>query len=343
MRKYLNTLYITVEDAYLSLKGEAVCVTLDDESTRYFPLHTLEEIVCFSYKGASPALMGKCAENNIRLSFFTPSGRYLASTADFCNGNILLRREQFRMADDNETALSVSKDFISSKLYNAKYVLLRCARDHEMQVDTFALREAAKRIHDYIQDVCNASSHDELRGTEGKAAAEYFGVFDELILNRKDEFHFNGRSRRPPTDYVNAMLSFAYTLLGNECAGALISVGLDPYCGFMHTDRPGRKSLSLDLMEELRTVYADRFVLSLINNRRISPADFVKQESGAVIFTNEGKKIFLSEWQKHKKNEITHPFLEEKVPWGLVPYVQALLLSRFVRGDIERYVPFYWK
>ncbi len=342
MRKLLNTLYVTSENAYLSLNGETVDVLFEDDTHKAIPLHTLDGIVCFSYKGASPALMGKCAEYGIMLSFFTPRGRYLADTGNSTSGNVLLRRTQYRWAD-SEKALSVAKSFIIGKLYNSKYLILHFSRDHAMQTDVAKIRLAAQRITSYLNDVKSADTCDMLRGIEGNAAAEYFGVFNEMILQNKETFCFQERNRRPPTDCVNALLSLSYSLLTNDCASALHSVGLDPYVGFMHTDRPGRRSLALDLMEELRSVFADRFVLTLINNRVLNHDDFEKQENGAVNLTDGAKKRFLAEWQKRKREEICHPFLGEKIPWGLVPYIQALLLARFLRGDIDGYPPFLWK
>lgn len=343
MKKLLNTLYVTSEDAYLSLNGETVEVLFPNGLKKNIPLHTLNSIVCFSYKGASPALMGKCAEEQIHLSFYSPRGRFLASVVNNENGNVLLRRTQYRVADSPIESLDIAKNMIYGKLYNSKYVLHRVVRDHPMQVDRSAISKCCENISKYMKDVQNADSPEMLRGVEGNAAAEYFSVFDEMILQNKSDFRFNGRNRRPATDNVNALLSFAYSLLANECASALQGVGLDPYVGFLHTDRPGRKSLALDLEEELRSVFADRFVLYLINNRILNGGDFVHRESGAVLLTDEGRKRFLSEWQKRKKEIITHPFLEEKNEWGLVPHVQALLLARFLRGDTDGYPPFFWK
>lgn len=342
MKKFLNTLYVLSEDAYLSLNGETVEVQTA-ESKKTIPLHTLETIVCFSYKGASPVLMGKCAADGIALHFFDRNGRYLTSVSSPERGNVLLRRTQFRFADDPEKAAQIAKSFLAGKLYNSKFVLLRTARDHSLQVDAEALRLASARITDYMMDLQRAQSSDVLRGIEGNAAAEYFGVFDQMILQNKAVFSFSGRNRRPPLDPVNALLSFAYTMLANDCASALQSVGLDPYVGFLHTVRPGRKSLALDLMEELRAPYADRFVLSLINNRRFDKNDFKTMENGAVLLKDDARKTFLSEWQKRKQIELTHPFLEEKLPWGLIPFSQALLLARFLRGDLDQYPPFFWK
>lgn len=343
MKKLLNTLYITTDDAYLALNGETVEVLFADDRKKQIPLHTLDSIVTFSYKGASPALMGKCAENGIQLTFFSPNGHYHASVCNYENGNVLLRRKQYRIADDRDSSLDIAKNFIAGKLYNSKYVLERCKRDHAMQVDVERIEKSCKNIKKYMNDIKDVSNADELRGIEGNAAAEYFSVFNEMILREKDTFAFNGRSRRPPMDEVNAMLSFTYSLLTSDCGSALRSAGLDPFVGFMHTDRSGRKSLALDIMEELRSVYADRFVLTMINNRIMKASDFIKQGNGAVLFTDDGRKKFLSEWQKRKRDELMHPYLGEKIMWGLVPYVQAMLLARFIRGDIDGYPPFFWK
>ncbi len=342
MKKLLNTLYVLSEDAWLSLKGETVEVHTE-AATQNIPLHTLESIVCFSYKGASPALMGKCAEAGIALSFFDRNGRYLASVGHLENGNVHLRRTQFRCTDDEAQALQYARSFIAGKLYNAKYVLLRAARDHALQTDEAALRSAAGQITEQLHAIQGAASPEALRGIEGVAAAAYFGVFDELILQKNECFAFAGRNRRPPTDPVNALLSFAYALLANDCASALHAVGLDPYVGFFHTDRPGRKSLALDLMEELRAPFADRFVLTLLNNRILGEKDFKKTENGAVLLTDNARRTFLSEWQQRKKEVITHPYLEEKLSWGLLPFAQALLLARSLRGDLDDYPPFFWK
>lgn len=295
MEKLLNTLYVTSEDAYLSLNGETVEVLFPNDLKKNIPLHTLNSIVCFSYKGASPALMGKCAEEQIHFSFYSPRGRFLASVVNNENGNVLLRRTQYRVADSPIESLDIAKNMIYGKLYNSKYVLHRVVRDHPMQVDRSAISKCCENISKYMKDVQNADSPETLRGVEGNAAAEYFSVFDEMILQNKSDFRFNGRNRRPATDNVNALLSFAYSLLANECASALQGVGLDPYVGFLHTDRPGRKSLALDLEEELRSVFADRFVLYLINNRILNGDDFVHRESGAVLLTDEGRRRFLSE------------------------------------------------
>ncbi len=343
MRKLLNTLYVQTEDAYLSLDGENVIASRDKQELGRFPLHTLEGIVSFSYAGASPALMGACGERGIDLVFFTPHGRFLARTISETRGNVLLRRTQYRMADDPAESIKINRNFIFGKIYNGRQSIQRTRRDHGMRVNDGFLSDISAKLNGYLLQVMDTETDGELRGIEGVAASAYFDAFDEMILHGKETFTFQNRNRRPPTDPVNAMLSFAYTLLTSDCAAALEGVGLDPYVGFLHTDRPGRKSLALDLMEELRPSVADRFVLTQINNRKVSAKDFVTRENGAVRMTDEARKGFLKAWQERKKEEITHPFLKEKLPWGLVPHVQSLLLARYIRGDLDGYPPFLWK
>lgn len=343
MKKLLNTLYITFPDYYLSLDGENIVVLSEDKTIGRVPLHNLEGIVTCGFKGASPALMGKCAEDSISLCFIKPSGKFLARVSGEQRGNVTLRKTQYRISENEKVSLEYAKSFIIGKLYNTRWVVERAARDYPLRLDVEKLKNVSKDIKNSILSVGECSSADILRGIEGEAASRYFSVFDDLILQQKKDFRFEGRNKRPPLNNVNAMLSFSYTLLASMCASALETVGLDPYVGFMHTDRPGRKSLALDLMEELRSVYADRFVLSLINKKIISPKGFTKMQSGAVIMDDETRKLFLSEWQKRKSETITHPFLKEKVEWGVVPYVQALLLARTLRGDLDVYPPLLWK
>ncbi len=343
MRKLLNTLYITSQDYYLSLDGENVVILAEDTTVGRVPLHNLEGIVTCGFKGASPALMGKCAAENISLCFLKPNGRFLARVTGEQRGNVTLRKTQYRISDIEDKSLDYAKSFIIGKLYNTRWVLERAARDYPLRLDAEKLKSISLEIKNSITAVRECENTDVLRGIEGEAASRYFSVFDDLILQQKDDFFFDVRNKRPPLDNVNAMLSFSYTLLASMCASALETVGLDPYVGFMHTDRPGRKSLALDLMEELRSVYADRFVLSLINKKIVSPKGFTKMQSGAVIMDDDTRKLFLSEWQKRKTETITHPFLKEKVEWGVVPYTQALLLARTLRGDLDAYPPFMWK
>mgnify|MGYP004526874927 CR=1 FL=1 len=343
MRRLLNTLFVTSENAYLSLDGENIVVRRDKEEAGRFPLHNLQEIICFSYAGASPALMGACVQRDIGLSFCSPSGKFLARASGGASGNVLLRREQYRVADDLERSCQIAKYMIWGKLYNCRWSIERTKRDHKLRIDEDKFRSASAAIYDIMSQLMNASSLDSLRGLEGAAASVYFDVFDDMILRSKESFFFNGRSRRPPMDNVNAMLSFAYSLLTGSCASALESVGLDAYVGYMHRDRPGRTSLALDIMEELRPCIADRFVLTLINNKVMQADDFEVTEGGAVTMTDAGRRKFLKNWQERKQDVITHPYLGEKMPWGLVPYIQALLLSRYLRNDLDAYPPFLWK
>ena len=343
MKKLLNTLFITSEDVYLSLDGENVLINREKQVMNQYPLHMLQNIVSFSYAGASPALMGACAERGIGLAFCTPRGKFLAQACGKSNGNVLLRREQYRVADDPGRSCSIARNMIFGKLHNSRWSIERTLRDHKLRIDPEKLTHASGEIKALMPRVLEETDLDALRGEEGVGATAYFGVLDEMILNRKEDFFFRGRNRRPPLDRVNAMLSFAYSLLAHDCASALESVGLDAYVGFLHRDRPGRTSLALDLMEELRPCMADRFVLKLVNNRMVKPEDFQIQDSGAVIMTDEGRRAFLKGWQEKKKEDLTHPYLGEKMSWGMIPYVQALLLARYLRGDLDAYPPFLWK
>ena len=343
MKHLLNTLFVLTEDSYLTLDGENVVVVQEEKTLGRIPLHTLESILYFGYKGASPSFMGACVKRHIALCFFTPNGRFLARASGGFSGNVLLRKSQYKISDDETLSCRVAKHFMIGKLYNCKQVIERAVRDHPMRVDYNHLKKISDFHGKSLEGVMECEDLGSLRGIEGEAAKNYFSVFDELILQNKENFFFHERTRRPPMDNVNAMLSFTYTLLANDCTSALEGVGLDPYVGFLHRDRPGRASLALDLMEELRATVADRFVISLINNRMVHPKHFLQKENGSVIFTDEGRKIVLSSWQNRKKEILTHPFLKEKISWGLVPYIQALLLARYVRGDLEAYPPFMWK
>ena len=343
MRKLLNTLFVTSEEAYLALETENVAVYIGEEKKAQYPLLVLESIISFSYKGASPALMGACARNGIQLVFLTPRGRFLARVCGQEQGNVLLRKEQYRLSDKLEKSCHIARNFIFGKVYNQRWVLERTLRDHRMRVDAAKLESASQALAGLLPAIETQTDLDALRGLEGEASVRYFHVFDEMVLNQKADFLFDGRNRRPPTDNMNALLSFAYVLLSNDCASALESVGLDSYVGFMHRDRPGRTSLALDLMEELRAPMADRLCITLVNNRVLQDKHFERQESGAVFLGEDGRKLFLSAWQNKKKEEITHLYLKEKMAWGLVPYVQSLLLARCLRGDLDGYPPFLWK
>ena len=343
MRKLLNTLFILSEETYLSLDGENIVILAENSEKRRFPLHMLENIMCFSYKGASPALMGACAERKIGLSFFSPNGKFLAGVHGKEYGNVLLRKQQYRISDDKEQGVQYAKNMMIGKVYNSRWTLERTARDHKERVDYESIRKISAELQEGLLKIRTVDNIDQLRGIEGELASRYFSVFDELILNQKDDFIFQTRNRRPPMDRVNALLSFAYAVVERECANALRSVGLDPFVGFMHTDRPGRESMALDIMEEFRSILCDRFVLTLINTKTVRIDSFMKGDDGAVLLNDKGRKIFFNNWQNRKRELITHPFLKEKMEWGLVPYIQALLLARTIRGDIEEYPPFLWK
>lgn len=343
MRKLLNTLYITSSEYYLSLDGENVIISQSKKEMGRLPLHNLEAIVTCGYAGASPALMEKCAAGNISMTFLSPTGRFRAKVTGKAYGNILLRRTQYRLADDKKQTLKIAQNFMIGKIYNQRSVMNRALRDYGERLDTEKLSLVSAQLKETLQMVREADTMETLRGYEGEAASRYFSRINQLILQQKEEFSFDTRNRRPPLDKVNALLSFTYALLTSMCMAALETVGLDPYAGFMHTDRPGRCSLALDLMEELRAPYADRFALSCINRKMVDSSDFEEKENGAVFLNESGRKKYLSAWQNKKAEKLTHPYLQESIEWGLVPYVQALLLARFIRGDLDGYPPFLWK
>lgn len=343
MKKLLNTMYVTSSNRYLSLDGENVVVLEKDKMIGRVPLHNLEGIVTFGYTGVSPALMGACAERDISLCFLKPNGNFLARVNGKVRGNVVLRKEQYQLSEDKMFSLKLAINCILGKVYNSRWILERAIRDHELQIDTAKVKKASLYLKDALGKIANADNMEELRGREGEAASIYFSVFNELIIQQKEQFSFSVRNRRPPLDNVNALLSFCYTLLTNQMASALETVGLDPYVGFMHTDRPGRVSLALDMIEELRPVVADRFVLTLINKRMISDKHFAKKEDGAILLNDEGRGIVLKEWQERKQSQIKHPFIDEKIEWGIVSHTQAMLLARYIRGDLDEYPPFFWK
>lgn len=343
MRKLLNTLYITLPDVYLALKGENIVLIKDDEAIGRVPLHNLEAVCTFGRQGASPALMAACVERDIAIVFLTSSGRFRARVIGPSNGNVVLRKTQYRISDDKEKSAHIARHFLIGKIYNSKWMLERMTRDHALRINVEKFKNTSVYLTESMQQLLNIDELEVLRGIEGNAASAYFSLMDDMILQQKETFYFKGRNRRPPLDNVNALLSFVYTLLAADVGAALETVGLDAYVGFLHRDRPGRMSLALDMMEELRSVYADRFVLSLINMKQVRASDFMKKESGAVLMSDNSRKEILQLWQKKKDEKITHPFLKEKISWGLVPHAQALLLARFIRGDLDAYPPFLWK
>lgn len=343
MRRHLNTLFVTTQGAYLAKEGETVVVKVDGETRMQLPIHNLGSIVAFGQVSVSPFLMGHCAENRVCLSFLSEHGRFLARVEGATSGNVLLRREQYRRADDPEACTSLVRAIVSAKIANCRVGLLRGARDRPDVEGAEQLRKAGRALAGHLEAVSCRAEVDALRGIEGLAARDYFAAFDDLITQQKEAFRFVGRSRRPPLDPINALLSFVYTLLVHDVRGALEGVGLDPSVGFLHRDRPGRPGLALDLMEELRPFFADRIVLSLVNLRQIDAGRFRYTESGAVLLDEEGRKSVLVAYQKRKQEEIVHPFLGEKTTVGLIPHLQALLMARHLRGDLDGYPPFFWK
>jgi len=343
VKKYLNTLFVTTQDSYLSKEGETIVVSVEKETRLQLPIHTISGIVCFGRVSISPFLMGFCAENNVAVSFVTEYGNFLASIQGKISGNVLLRREQYRRADDSIACVQITKNILTGKLANSKAVLQRALRDHSDKLSGSDMPSAVRKIRLSLEALQRSGDLDVLRGIEGESAAYYFGVFDDLIVSQKKDFQFRERNRRPPLDNVNCLLSFVYTLLMHDVRAALESVGLDPCVGFLHKDRPGRAGLALDIMEEFRPFLADRLVLSLINREQISGKGFIKSESGAVMMDDVTRKEILIAYQKRKQEEIEQPYLKEAVQVGLLFYIQALLLARYLRGDLDGYPVFIWK
>lgn len=343
MKKYLNTLYVTTQGAYLNKEGEAVVVSIERETRLRVPVHTLGGVVCFGNVMCSPYLMHLCAENDVAVSFLSENGRFLARVQGPVSGNVLLRRAQFGASGDKAASAAIARNIVMAKIANCRTVLQRTLRDHGGNPRTDDLEHAVNRLANLLEQAKRAAALETLRGTEGEASRVYFDVFDALITSQKEGFVFEGRNRRPPLDNVNALLSFIYTLLAHDCTGALEAVGLDPQVGFLHRDRPGRPSLALDLMEEFRPFLADRLALSLINLKQLQAKDFKKSESGAVEMSDEARKALLTAYQQRKQEEILHPFVNEKAPLGLFFHLQAQLLARHLRGDLDGYPPFVWK
>lgn len=346
MRRLLNTIYVTSEDAWMRKDGANLVVEVDGAERGRVPLHLLDGVVSFGRAGASPALMAACAEAGVALSHLSPNGRFLARVEGVRTGNVLLRRTQYRAADDPARVVPVVRAVVAAKSANQRAVVRRALRDHGAGMDPpahQALEQAERRLTDAGRHALAADRVDTLRGLEGEAAATYFGVFDHLIRAEGEAFRFTGRSRRPPLDRMNALLSFLYAMLGHDCRSALEAHGLDPQVGFLHADRPGRASLALDLMEELRPVLADRLALSLVNRRQVCADDFVVEAAGGVRLTEDARKTVLTAWQERKRDELRHPFFDETMPLGLVAAAQAQLLARHLRGDLDGYPAFFWK
>jgi CRISPR-associated protein Cas1 len=343
MKKFLNTLYVTTQGAYLCKEGETIVIKVENVETRRLPIHTIGSIICFGQISCSPFLMGFCGENNVGLSFLTEHGKFLARVEGAVSGNVLLRRTQFRKADDLIFCGELARAFIAGKITNSRNVLMRAMRDHGDKPGMEQIEPIAARLKANLQLLKDTSDLDKIRGIEGDSASLYFSVFDHLITAQKESFYFHERNRRPPQDNMNALLSYLYTILMHDVASALESVGLDPAVGFLHRDRPGRPGLALDLMEEFRPILADRLALSLVNLQQVQPKGFRHVESGAVVMDDETRKKLLIAYQERKREEIMVTFLDEHAPLGLLPHLQALMLARFLRGDLDGYPPFVWK
>jgi CRISPR-associated protein Cas1 len=343
MKKLLNTIYVTSQGSYLRKEGETVVIESKEQKLLQIPVHMIEGIVCFGNVRCSPFLLGFCGERNISVSFVTESGKFLASVRGPVSGNVLLRRDQYRLADNTDTTIAVAKNIILGKMINTTVILKRAIRDHGEKINKSRIESSISSLERLILSIDDSKSLDELRGKEGQGAQQYFEAFDDLILIQKSHFAFNGRSRRPPLDNVNAVLSYLYTILSHDVRSALESIGLDPSVGFLHRDRPGRYGLALDIMEEFRPIIADRLTLTLINRKQLQKTHFTKSATGAVRMDEHARKTILVAYQQRKQDLIFHPYLKEEVPIGLLFYIQATLLARYIRGDIDGYPPFIWR
>ncbi len=338
-KKLLNTLYVTRPDSYITRDGSNIVVNFDGKEIGRLPIHNVEQIVCFGYPGASPSAMGLCVDSGVGMCFMTPNGRFIASIRGETNGNVLLRREQYRIADDGGRSVQISRNMILGKMVNSRAILRKFKNNHPESNHAADVDRVISKLTELIGRVSSIDNSVSLRVLESEAAKCYFGVFDAMILKNKDSFFFRERNRRPPRDRINAMLSFLYAMLANDVRSALESVGLDPFVGFLHTDRPGRPSLALDIMEEMRPI-ADRVVLSIVNLRVVDPEGFVEKEGGSILMKDETRKLVISAWQNRKNDEVYHPYIEEKIKIGLIPFVQSSLLAKCVRGEINGYPPF---
>ncbi len=344
MRRQLNTLYVTTEGARLRKDGANIVMTVEREEKARIPVHMLESLVCIGRVSVSSPLLGYCAEQGISVCYLTPQGKFLARVEGPVSGNVLLRRAQYRASDDPERCPAIVRNLLAGKIHNQRAVLARGWRDHGSGLtDVPKFQHALKRLKRIPHRLLLENDVNVLRGLEGEAAQSYFGVFDQLIRVEAPELRFSGRNRRPPRDAFNALLSFLYTLLTHDCRSALETVGLDPAVGFLHRDRPGRPSLALDMAEEFRPLLGERLALSLINRRQLNARDFQVFDNGVVMLQPDARKTVLVAYQERKREQLRHAFIDEKVDIGLLPYLQAQLLARHLRGDLDGYPPFLWK
>lgn len=342
MKKHLNTLYITTDDAFVRKERETFVVEVNNKKVFQAPIHTIENIVCFGFKALTPQIMAFCAENNVGISYLTETGRFLAKVYGAQKGNVLLRKAQYNISDKEVESLKIAKPIVAAKVSNYRYLLLRHQRNHPDKCPEEVVNVSVT-LGKRLNKIKQTETLDELRGYEGECATLYFGVLSNLIISQQDDFIFKVRSRRPPLDPANALLSFLYAILANDVRSAIETVGLDPQVGFLHQLRSGRPSLALDVMEEFRAYLGDRIMLNLINLKQVNKKDFEIRESGEVRMSDKARKELLQAYQKRKQEEITHPFLGEKMTIGLLPHIQAQLLARYIRGDIPDYPPFYLK
>ncbi|MDR2866243.1 MAG: type I-C CRISPR-associated endonuclease Cas1c, partial [Methanomassiliicoccaceae archaeon] len=326
MKRLDNTLYVTSSDSYISRDGENLVIQKNKEELGRFPIHLIDSLVSFTYSGVSTQAMRLCSDNNVPISFMSPGGKFISSLHGPIHGNVLLRRAQFRYADNEDRCIKISRNMIIGKISNCRKVVGRCIRDHPDANERGSLSDAMDELRANLSSLLTSNELGTIRGIEGDAAKTYFRAMDNMILRNKEDFFLHNRNRRPPTDKMNALLSFSYSVLTNEVKSALMGIGMDPYVGFLHTDRPGRPSLALDVMEELRSPMADRFVLNLVNLGQIGPDDFEETEGEGTFLNEHGRKLFIKEWQERKHSEINHPFLGEKIKMGLLPHVQSKLL-----------------
>lgn len=343
MRPLKNTLFVQTQGAWLNKQGENVVMNIDYEVKGRVPIHKLDAIVCFGQISISPALMAHCTDNGITITHLNQYGKFQARIEGAVSGNVLLRREQYRMSEDSERTQLICHSIILGKVHNQRQVIRRYLRDYKQQLDAQVIEQlenAQVRLGNGLNKILTTQTLPDLLGREGEMAATYFSVFPQFIRNA--DFHFPKRTRNPPTDMVNALLSFTYTLMTHDCRSALETVGLDPACGFFHQLRPGRPSLALDLVEEFRPM-VDRFVLSLINKKQLGKSDFKTEPNGAVWLKDNARQTFFKAWHDRKQQTIYHEWFEETVPFGLLPHLQATILARHVRGDIDAYIPFLWK